>query len=67
MKIKMVQDEIINFGPQRLFAGQIVELPDAVASSLIASGKAVSLKAEKAKHSKAGKIAEEKSNVEKEK
>lgn len=37
MKIKIVQDIIIGYGPQRLFKGDIVDLPETAATGLVAN------------------------------
>jgi len=37
MKIKIVQDIIIGYGPQRLFKGDVVDLPETVATGLVAN------------------------------
>lgn len=45
MIIKMLRDETISYGPQRLFAGEIrADLPDDVVQSLIGRGFAVEMK-----------------------
>ncbi len=41
MKIKLLQDVIIAYGPSRLFAGDIVDIPSAVAQPLVLNNQAV--------------------------
>lgn len=40
-QVKMLQDEVIAWGPQRLVAGETYSLPDEVAASLVDLGAAV--------------------------
>jgi len=38
MRVKFLKDEIISLGPQRVFKGQELELPDGLAQDLIKQG-----------------------------
>lgn len=46
MKVKILQDVIIAYGPSRLFMGDTVELPEGVAQPLVIAGQAIELKPE---------------------
>lgn len=40
MKVRMLHDDVLGYGPQHVHAGQVLELPDGFAQALIARGSA---------------------------